>query len=217
MTATVEVVSKMKTPRLYIALYRLNGALRENDPSDAHDYHWAFIMAPKEGPQNQQCLRYRIRKTGGSQTTNPGKVEFDTSEWEVDKTPVRLGRHDDIIARVLVAKVQAREAVDEDIMLAWPKKTVHVKDSGRHRTSKDWVERVFDGMNGLSCPDSGWLKVVLSGKDWAAVESCCTEFAVRVEVEGASGDSVPTFDMLKDRETSALRIVRRDSYLVSST
>lgn len=196
----MDPLSKMKKPRLYIALYALDGALRESNPSGPQDYHWAFIVAPRDASKDQEGTRYRLKKTESWEQVDPGKVEFEKLEWEVDRSAVPLGRHDDIVARVLVAEVQDGGAVDHHVLVAWPEKTMHVKgDSGKAPTSKDWVQRVLDGFSGPS-PDSKWLMVKLSGKDWATVEKCCTDFAEKVVERGAITDTVPTFDILKNKE-----------------
>ena len=192
----------MKKPRLYIALYDLNGALREaNNPSGPQDYHWTLFIAPRDASSEQTGVRYRLRQTESWSQVEPRTVEFEKLVWEVDKSAVPLGRHDDIVARVLVAKVQDDKAVDEYILSTWPEKTMHAKQTGRAPTSKDWVERVLGGFS-ASSPDSKWLMVEVPGKDWATTESCCTAFATEVVQKGAVTGPVPTFDLLKNKEVS---------------
>ena len=112
-TATMDRLLGFKKPRLYVALYALGGALRQKNPSGEQDYYWAFIIAPKEVPKDKKCIRYRIQASAGWEKLNPGKVEFEKVEWKNDKRLVPLGRHDDIVARVLIAKIEDAEAVDE--------------------------------------------------------------------------------------------------------
>lgn len=197
----MDVLLGLTRPQLYIGLYALDGALRENGPSDSQDYYWAFIVAPEDGTKEQQCVRYCIRKGEGREKSDPGKVEFDKVTWECDRSVVPLGRHDDIIARVLIAQVGDRKGMDEHIQLAWPEQTMHVKNSGRARTSKDWVQKVHEGLGGLSYGSLSGTRYMVSGKlaDWKTIETCCTSFAQRV-VKSLNPDTVPTFDMLKNRE-----------------
>ncbi|KAF6237571.1 hypothetical protein HO173_004461 [Letharia columbiana] len=201
MPAPKDFLLGMKKPRLYVALYALEGALRENTSSGAQDYYWAFIVAPKKGPKEQQCIRYRIKKSEAWEKLDPGKVEFERVEWDHDRCLVPLGRHDDIVARVLIAKIEEPERVEEHIQLAWPEQTMHVKNSGSARTSKDWVQRVLEGLGSPSL-GLGEERYLMLGKlaDWGKIESCCTSFAMKVVVERASLETVPTFDMLKNQE-----------------
>lgn len=200
-TTTMDVLSRMKKPRLYVALYALNGALREEISSGPQDYYWAFIVAPKNASKEEECIRYRIKKRDEWEHLDPDKVDLNMVVWEVEKCMVPVGRHDDIVTRVLIGKIENSRAAEEHIQVAWPERTIHLKKTGRSRTSKDWVQRVLEGL-GEPSPGSGGAKYMVSGKlaDWATIESCCTSFAMKVVVESASLDTVRTFDILKNQE-----------------
>lgn len=194
----MDLILKIKKLRLYIALYALEGVLREPNSSGPQDYHWAFIIAPKDAPTEKSGIRYRIKKSAEWEKLNPGSVEFGKVEWETDRSLVPLGRHDDIIARVLIAEIEDAKAVDEHIQLAWPEKTMHVKGSGEPRTSRDWAQRVLEGLGGPSPNSLSGTVNLVAGKlaDWKTIESCCRVFANKVVVENAGLNTVPTFDML---------------------
>ena len=97
---TMESLLKTKDPNLYVALYALNGALREPGPvGPTQEFWWTLLIAPPDwAPRDQQaCIRYRIKKLRGRQT---GATEL--IDWQPDKCLVP-GRgavpHDDIVPR----------------------------------------------------------------------------------------------------------------------
>ena len=200
----MDAVLKMKNLRLYVALYDLNGALRDNGPDGPQEYYWTFIVAPENASKEQQCIRYRIRKVEGYEKLDPGKVEFEKIVWQIDRSLVPFGRHDDIVARVLIAEVGDAKGMEEHIQDAWPEKTIHVKTTGVIRTSQGWAQRVLKGLDGLSPGSLSGMRYMLSSKlaDWKTIESCCTIFAKNVAVGSASLDTVPTFDLLKNKEVT---------------
>ncbi|CAD6581562.1 MAG: hypothetical protein ASARMPREDX12_000508 [Alectoria sarmentosa] len=201
MSTTVHVLLGYKKPRLYVVLYALEGALRDSSSTGPPDYHWAFIVAPKDAPKDQKCIRYRIKKFEEREQLDPHKGDLKMVVWDYENCFVPFGRHDDIVARVLIAKLEDSEAVEEHMQLAWPEKTMHMRKSGKARTSKDWAQRVLEGLGGFS-RSSGGVKYMVSGKvaDWTTIEACCTTFANKVVVGGASLEAVPTFDLLKNQE-----------------
>ena len=197
----MDSLPKMKKPHLYVALYSLDGALREPGPVGPQEYWWTFIIAPEHAPKDQECIRYRIKKLRGWEK---GKTEL--IEWQSDKCMVPGGPHDDIVARVLVAPLDDARAAEENILQDWPEATAHVKVTGSVRTSRDWVERVLNGLRGVSHHSlSGNTGYLANTKlpDWAAIETCCTSFAKRAEVLGSKRlGAVPTFDLRKNEEVS---------------
>ena len=198
----MEMLKKMKDPRLYIALYAIDGALRPWDPIDPQDYYWTFIIAPENGTKKDEGIRYRIKQYEGrlkkSHTTN---LELDMALWEPDRCTVPLGRHDDIVARVLIAKVGDRKKLDQYLGGVMPEKTIHVKPSGHRRTSKEWVERAHTRLEELAQGTLSGTRYYIAGKleDWKTIESCCASFAGKVKKRPQT-DTVPTFDMLENRE-----------------
>lgn len=202
MTSITKHLLGMRKPRLYVALYALDGALRERSTPGPQDYHWAILVAPKVARKDQPlCIRYRIRKGDELEHIGPGNVGFAVVEWASERSLVPLGRHDDIVARVLIAKVVDTEAVGEYMQDAWPEKTMHVRESGRARTSKDWVQRVVETLTGSlqssTCVTSGKLV------NWETVEACCATAAEKAVVGAPEVDDVvPTVDMLKNQESS---------------
>ena len=110
----MEILKKMKTPRLYIALYAIDGALRPYDPIDAQDYSWTFLVASETATPKDRGLRYRIAQhQGWRQKPHGAHSELDMALWEPDRCAVPLGRHDGIVARVLIAKVADRKKLDQ--------------------------------------------------------------------------------------------------------
>lgn len=126
--------------------------------------------------------------------------------WKTGRCVVPSVRHEDIVARVLIAEVDSVKAVEGNIQNAWPEKEMHVKDCGKNQTSRDWVQRTVEGWGG--CGPDRMLKSrsMLSSKlaDWEKIETCCTNFALKAAAESASvsTDTIPTFDMLKMKEIS---------------
>ena len=200
----MDSVLKMKNLCLYVALYALDGALRDNGPNGPQEYYWTFIVAPENAPKEQECIRYRVRKVEGFEKLDPGKVEFEKIVWKNDISLVPSGRHDDIVARVLIAEVGDAKGMEEHIQDAWPEKTIHVKKTGAIRTSQNWAQRVLEGLGGPSPGSLSGTRYMLSSKlaDWKTIESCCTIFAKNVVVGSASLDTVPTFDILKNIEVT---------------
>ena len=195
----MESILKKKRLRLYVALYALDGALRENGPIGPQEYWWTFLIAPENMSKEQECIRYRVKKIAGWQ-----KPDLVMTEWQNEKGLVPNGRHDDIVARVLIGEIGDAKAVDEHIWRVWPIKTIHVKKSGTIRTSQDWVHRALKGLGGPS-PYALNLQAslnMLDSKlaDWKTIESCCTGFAKKAATQSAGLDTVPTFDMLKNQE-----------------
>lgn len=86
-TATMDKFLKTKNLRLYIALYALHGALMEDGPIGPQTFWWTFLVAPSAAPLEQkQCLRYRLRKTRVSETSDPSNAQLEKTEWEIDTT-----------------------------------------------------------------------------------------------------------------------------------
>ena len=196
----MESLLKMRKPQLYVALYALDGALREPGPDGSQKYWWTFLIAPENAPRDQECIRYRIKKLRGWE-----KGETEMIEWQNDRCMVPGTPHDDIVARVLVAAIEDARATEDNILHDWPEKTARLKASGAVRTSRDWVERVLDGLRGVShhslSGSTGYLASMLT--DWQTIEGCCTSFAQKAAVVGsASLDTVPTFDLRKNREVT---------------
>ena len=191
----MDTLSRMKNPRLYIALYALDGALRENGPPGPQEYFWTFLVAP--AAQDANGIRYRIKKVKASE-----KPPLEITEWEHDKCLVPFGRHDDIIARVLVAEVDDGKATDEKMRSVWPEKTVHVAKTGAVRTSKDWVQRITEELRGPSPYSlSSTVNITKGLADWESIEKCCTLLAKKAALGSERSDNaVPTLDMLQDKE-----------------
>ena len=198
----MEPLSKMKKPHLYIALYALDGALHENGRTGPQEYYWTFTVIPENAPKDQECIRYRIRKRPGWHKLNPDETGLEKTIWDNDRRFVPLGRHDGIVARVLIAEVDDAEAVEAHIQNAWPHATMHVKKFGVIRTSRDWVQRCLEGMEGLVPGSLGGNHCMPKSKSapWKTIEGICTAFAKKAASEGAGGDAVPTFDLLENKE-----------------
>lgn len=198
-TAAVDLLKKMKNPRLYIALYAIDGPLRPCNPIHSQDYYWTFTIFPAHATTKDPGIRYRIRQEEGLLYTSPATtLQLDMAVWEPDRRTVPLGRHDEIVARVLIAKVDDRKRLDQYLASVMPEKTIHVKPSGHRKTSKEWVERAHARLGELA---QGSLRFYISGRlaDWRTVEGCCVGFAERVRKRPES-ESVPTFDLLEGRE-----------------
>lgn len=184
--------------RVYIALYARNGALGATQPAEPgqgeEEYHWALLVGPKHWSKEQESTRHRIKKGQEWTQTNPGKVALEKVEWAYEKAAVPLGRHDDIVVRVLLTNIEDAKAIEACVQRAWPEKTVRVKGQGGARTSREWVERAVEALRSPTL----WKYDRLA--DWAAIESCCVSFAERVGVGGAKLGDVPTFDMVENRQ-----------------
>lgn len=221
--------------RIYVALYAPYGALgadqRPTEPPQ--DYHWALLVGPKHWSKEQECTRHRIVTQGPKDwvptttttttttdnNNNRSGVVFETAEWTYEQVSVPAGRrHDDIVARVLIANVEDSRAIEACVQRAWPEKTMRVRARGGHqqgqqgqgqgqgqqqqqgepppppRTSRDWVQRAVEALRGPTL----WKHERLA--EWGAVESCCVEFAGKVGVRGEGREGVPTFDLLEGRE-----------------
>ena len=131
--------------------------------------------------------------------------------WKTGRCVVPSVRHEDIVARVLIAEVDSVKAVEGNIQNAWPEKEMHIRDCGKNQTSRDWVQRTVEGWGGWGpggCGPGPLLKgrPILSSKlaEWEEIETCCTNFALKAAAESASvsTDIIPTFDMLKMKEIS---------------
>ncbi|CAF9920470.1 hypothetical protein IMSHALPRED_004912 [Imshaugia aleurites] len=169
-------------------LYALEGALREDISPSNQDYHWALVLAPMNAPKGQQCFRFRFKIVEAEGKSDRDKEELEKMTWECDRSWVPLSRHDDIIARVLISGVKCVEKTEKRIQA---EEMMQSKTSGRIRTSKDWVHRVIDDLNGR-LPLSGGIVTT----DWKKVESCCTSFAKKVLAQ----DAVRTFGLLEHKE-----------------
>lgn len=99
---------------------------------------------------------------------------------------------------MLIAEIEDAKAVDERMNNAWPKETMRAKTSGLVRTSRDWVQRVHEGLGGVS-PGSLLGNRCLTSKlaDWERIETFCMAWAQNLAMEGAKSDEVPTLDLLK--------------------
>lgn len=198
----MEMLKKMKDPRLYIALYAIDGALRPCDPIGSQDYSWTFLVAPENATTKDHGLRYRITQYEGWRKRPCGThSELDMALWEPDRCAVPLGRHDDIVARVLIAKVADRKKLDQYLGFVMPEMTIHVKPSGQRRTSKEWVERAHEQLDEPARGTLSGTRYYIMGKleDWKTIESCCAGFAEKVKKRPQT-DTVPTFDLLENRE-----------------
>ena len=131
--------------------------------------------------------------------------------WDYEKKIVPLSRHDNIVARVQIAKIVDMEGVDRYIELLSPEKTVHLLETGgggKARTSKDWVQKIVEGLNGDSPGKEGVLRMTYESwgqeklPNWPTIESCCTLFARKVGPGAGSGGTVPTYDLLKNKDLS---------------
>ena len=191
----MDALSQMQNPRLYIALYALDGALRENGPPGPQEYFWTFLAAP--AAQDATGIRYRIKKVKASE-----KPSLEITEWEYDKCLVPLGRHDDIVARVLVAEVEDAKAMEEKMQSVWAEKTVHVTKTGTVRTSKDWVQRIIEELRGPSPYSlSSTINITEGLADWGDIEKCCTLLAKKAALGSErSASAVPTVDLLQGKE-----------------
>ena len=201
-TTAVALLKKMRDPRLYIALYAIDGPLRPCDPIDSQDYVWAFTIFPAVPTTNDPGIRYRIQQQEGLLLKSSAtKLQLDMALWEPERRTVPLGRHDDIVARVLIAKVDDRKKLDEYLAGVMPERTIHVKPSGHRRTSKEWVERAHARLHQLAQGTLSGTRYYIMGKlaDWKTVEGCCVDFAEKVK-KRPPGDTVPTFDLLENRE-----------------
>ena len=197
-------ISSMKDPYLYIGLYALNGSLRQAFPMGPEEYHWAFIVAPKDGTKEQDCVRYRVRVISRREKVVVAKVEFETFEWANELRVVPVGRHDDIIARVLIAKVSDRNGLDQYLRQMWPEKTMNVKNSGTIRTSQNWVQRVLERLAGFVPGTLSGSSYMIDSKlaDSETIECCCIGFARKAALGKTSLEAVPTFDLLKNKEVT---------------
>ena len=201
-TTAVDLLKKMKDPRLYIALYAIDGPLRPCAPTDAQDYVWTFTIFPATASKKDPGIRYRITQHDGLLYTSPAtSLQLDMALWEPDRRTVPLGRHDGIVARVLIAKVDDRKKLDQYLAGVMPERTIHVKPSGHRRTSKEWVERAHARLHELAQGTLSGTRYYIMGRlaDWRTIESCCVVFADKVKKRPES-DAVPTFDLLENRE-----------------
>ena len=201
-TTAVDLLKKMKDPRLYISLYAIDGPLRPCNPIHSQDYYWTFTIFPANATKKDPGIRYRIQQEEGLlYTSSATTLQLDMALWEPDRRTVPLGRHDDIVARVLIAKVDDRRRLDQYLASVMPEKTIHVKPSGHRRTSKEWVERAHARLGELAQGSLSGTRFYIKGrlKDWRTVEGCCVGFAEKVR-RMVEGDKVPTWDLLEGRE-----------------
>lgn len=170
--------------RLYIVLYARNESPASETPHWADErpepYIWAFMLSPKvESSNGERTVRYRL-------THNPEHP----LEWVIECIPISPDRPEDILGRVLVAKVKDMSKFDETIHRG-TSGTLPLVISGAERVSRLWVKimlRMFENVGALG------RRIT----DWRMVEKCCTDLVLGKlrESDVLIANGVPTYDML---------------------
>lgn len=189
----------------------MNAALRKIIYAGSPGYSWAFLIAPPEGATEEpECIRYGIIVEDFWRALDPGEPQLQLT-WKTDRRMVPSVRHEDILARVLIAELKNVKELEDNIQTVWLGDEMHIKERGTVRRSRDWVQRIVEewGVGDLEpgpISETGSMPSSMLGK-WEKVEACCMSFALQAAAQSASArtgiDTIPTFDMLKNTEISS--------------
>ncbi|KAK8131508.1 hypothetical protein PG984_007946 [Apiospora sp. TS-2023a] len=134
-------------PRLYVALFARGGA--PTMPQFEDKYHWSFIVGPKEELEGSTGSKFHVKNFVGSQNGVVGSM------WQYEETEVPMTPVNGLLVRVLIAKVNDKERLQEIFRgvptrpgvagwncVGWVKEAVHALGSDSRAlgsSAMDWV------------------------------------------------------------------------------
>lgn len=211
---TIRAKNKNK-PRVYIALYLRSGH------APAGSYHWAISpkAATKTGTNSSplDAVQYHVKNVSVANPTTGMSASSDGSDgqaqrqeevrmsWVFERSLLRESSTGfRLLVRALGGKVDRPAEVDESV------RSMTVEQDDAELSCRTWVRDVLWRLEG-----DGVLarRKNSRGLDWEEIGRVCREYVARKRVQGrwdssSAGKwdcsvSVPTWDMLRDRETVA--------------
>lgn len=183
--------------RLYIALYDIGGNLGgipPYKPKDEPQYHWALIVAPAIESPGAEGMRYLVRQVQAAGTP-PQLI------WRLDTKKVLLVPHDDILVRVMIAKITDEIKFGELVSDMDPDLYEAYNSSRELRTwIEDTVRYLIADPKALSQRNMEWQEIEKTCLDYAKKKQDQGRFDQNAPNRGWERDKIPTLDMMSGKE-----------------
>ena len=177
------MIGDEKKPRLYVALYRLGGALGGTSQLGRGRYHWALIIGPKKEKSKREGTRWLMRQVA-------------PSRWRIDRNYVTMAPHDGILVRITIGKIKN---VDRTVQIIESFGNVA---NNQQATLQTWIQAVITA---LAADANACLYV----QSWTDIEIECEQYVTRKIDDGRflSGpdppwdvNKIPTRSMIEKHE-----------------